>query len=42
MVLIIQLEPEVKVIFKILKPNYVREGSVPHVAWGYGSYPGIC
>ena len=40
MILVVMLDPFVKILFKIQKPKYVKEGSIPYVSWGYGSYPG--
>jgi len=34
--LIIALEPMVRILFKIERPEYVKEGSVPYISWGKG------
>lgn len=33
-ILIVSLEPMVRIIYKMEKPDYVKEGSVPYISWG--------
>ena len=34
--LIISLEPMVRILYKMERPEYVKEGSVPYISWGKG------
>lgn len=34
--LIISLEPMVRILYKMERPAYVKEGSVPYISWGKG------
>lgn len=40
MALVVMLEPFVKILFKFVKPKYIKEGSIPYISWGYCNYPG--
>lgn len=34
--LIISLEPMVRILYKMERPEYIKEGSVPYISWGKG------
>lgn len=34
--LIISLEPMVRILYKMERPDYIKEGSVPYISWGKG------
>lgn len=39
-VLLISLEPMVRILYKFERPDYIKEGSVPCVSWGKGVLKG--
>ena len=40
MMLIVTLEPIVRIIYRIDNPQFVKEGAVPSISWGRGALPG--
>lgn len=40
-ILIISVEPAVKLIYKINRPEYIKEGVIPQISYGIGSNPGF-
>ena len=39
--LIISIEPNVNIIYKSPRPEYIKEGSIPYLSWGKGILPGL-
>lgn len=41
LLLIISIEPQVNLIYKQNKPEYIKEGTIIYLSWGTGILPGF-